>query len=87
MFTICVCNFLTLAIYYDKMNCPKWDNEVYMDKLQLLKKLFLFNNVDFDELDRRYSVFANITEIEYDAGDIILSTDEKPVGIGIVSSG
>ncbi len=58
-----------------------------MDKLQLLKKLFLFCNVDFNELDRRYSVSANVTEAEYKAGEIILSTDEKPVGIGIVSSG
>ena len=58
-----------------------------MDKIRLLQKLFLFNDLNFDAIDREYSVAKNLAELSYCSGDVILSTHEDPMGIGIITSG
>ncbi len=58
-----------------------------MNKKELLKNLFLFKGLDFDQLCNEFYLMENVPEIKYTAGSIILSKDENPIGIGIVSNG
>ena len=87
MFTNYLATLLTITALYAKINCPKWDKEVYMNELQLIRNLFLFKNIDFDQLDLRYSIIKNTISVSYNSGDIILSKGDDPVGIGVVVSG
>lgn len=58
-----------------------------MEKYICISKLFLFNGMDFDELDSKYSIVNSTVTVEYEPGTIIQSSAQPPVGIGIVVSG
>lgn len=58
-----------------------------MAKYTYISKLFLFNGIDFDDLNAKYDIINNAVTVEYENGTIIQSSDNPPVGIGIVIEG
>ncbi len=58
-----------------------------MDNTDLIRQLFLFKNTDFDTVDRQFHMIDDMREIKYKCGETILTSEEKPCGIGIISEG
>ncbi len=53
----------------------------------LLKDLFLFKGLDYDELDGKYSVSRKIKTIEYEDGSQVLTSSDGDKGIFILIKG
>ena len=58
-----------------------------MNEPTYLSDLFLFKNLDFDLLDRKYRICENAIKVDYMTNDTILSASTAPIGIGIISKG
>ncbi len=58
-----------------------------MNYNSLLINLFLFEDLDFSNIEKKYDLVNNLIIKNYKCNEIILSTNENPIGIGIVSAG
>lgn len=58
-----------------------------MEYISLINHLFLFKNVDFCSIESKYDLLKDLILREYNAGDVILSSNEPPIGIGILVYG
>ena len=58
-----------------------------MAKYNYISKLFLFDTVDFKEINNKYDIVDHAIEVEYIPGTIIQSAESPPLGIGIVIGG
>ena len=58
-----------------------------MEKYNYISELFLFDNVDFKEINNKYDIVDHAIEVEYKPGTIIQSAESPPLGIGIVIGG
>lgn len=53
----------------------------------LLRNLFLFKGIDFEKIDKKYSVVKETKQFEYENGQLVLAANGKTRGIFIVSEG
>ena len=58
-----------------------------MNNYDLIKQLFNFNDLNFEDLNNKFQILNKSSIVDYNAGDIILSATESPIGIGIIVSG
>ena len=58
-----------------------------MDNFDLISKLFLFKSTDFDTINSELSITESSVTLEYNDGDVILSSSENISGIGIITEG
>ena len=58
-----------------------------MNNYDLIKQLFIFNDLNFEDLNNKFQILNKSSIVDYNAGDIILSATESPIGIGIIVSG
>lgn len=52
-----------------------------------ISRLFLFDDTDYDKIEKKYSILTRVEVKEYYAGDVILSEATKKKGLFIIKSG
>lgn len=55
--------------------------------LEKVSSLFLFQSMDFAVLDRKFHILDKGIVQKYSAGEILLSTREKPIGLAVLLDG